>query len=268
MARPGQASALRQQQWKLWLEYLKEHAGPRVWLAIFMTGALGLRCSEALTLKAEHVILEGQVPKVTIMGLVPGALKSPGEVYVRKQHIELLRACFKTGITAKRTRGHKHGKGRAKIVTFTEKWVPPKHGYIFLPNTGSTKGHITYHAVYKHVKLHAKAFALYLKAKGHPVGPELTKLRPHSGRATLITQLMGEGMCTAMSMKYARHSPESYKVHLKYGRLTLDDIKTACDSLPSSRKRTKWTGISTKELLEAKADIEKELEARLRQLKA
>ena len=114
------------------------------------------------------------------MGLVPGALKSPGEVYVRKQHIHLLRASFKTGITAKRTRGHKHGKGRAKIVTFYRALGPPKQGYIFLPNAGATKGHMTYNAVYKHVKHRAKAFAQYLKAKGHPVGPELTKLRPHS----------------------------------------------------------------------------------------
>ena len=114
MPRAGQAAALRQHQWRLWLEFLKEHAGPRVWLAIFMTGSLGLRCSEALTLRAEHVALDGQVPKVTVMGLVPGALKSPGEVYVRKQHIQLLRQCFKTGVTAKRTRGHKYGKGRGK----------------------------------------------------------------------------------------------------------------------------------------------------------
>ena len=120
MPRAGQAAALRQHQWRLWLEFLKEHAGPRVWLAIFMTGALGLRCSEALTLRAEHVALDGPIPKVTIMGLVPGALKSPGEVYVRKQHIQLLRQCFKTGVAAKRTRGHKYGKGRNKKVTYND----------------------------------------------------------------------------------------------------------------------------------------------------
>ena len=267
MPRPGQAAALSQYQWRQWLEFLKEHAGPRVWLAIFMTGALGLRCSEALTLRAEHVLLDGNVPKVTVMGLVPGALKSPGEVYVRKQHVQLLRQCFKTGITAKRTRGHKYGKGRTKTVTYSEHWIPPKHGYLFLPRSGSNKGHMTYHAVYKHVKSQARAFAMHLKAKGHPVGPELTKLRPHSGRATLITQLMGEGMCTAMSMKYARHAPESFKIHLKYGRLTLDDVKAACDALQSSRKKTKWSSLSTKELMEAKAAIEKELKTRLERMK-
>ena len=74
-------------------------------------------------------------------------------------------------------------------------------------------------------------------------------------------------MCTAMSMKYARHAPESFKVHLKYGRLTLEDVKAACDVLQSSRKRTKWNSLSTKELLEAKADIEKELQVRLQRMK-
>ena len=126
---------------------------------------------------------------------------------------------------------------------------------------------MTYHAVYKHVKGQARAFAKHLKAKGHPVGPELSKLRPHSGRATLITQLMGEGMCTAMSMKYARHAPESFKVHLKYGRLTLDDVKAACDALQSSRSKTKWSSLSTKELLEAQKGIEKELKERLERMK-
>ena len=98
---------------------------------------------------------------------------------------------------------------------------------------------------------------------GQPVTPELSKLRPHSGRATLITELMGEGMTTAMSMKYARHSPDSFKVHLKYGRLSLDDVKKACDLLPSSRPRAKWSALSTKELLAAQKGIDKELRKRL-----
>ena len=44
-------------------------------------------------------------------------------------------------------------------------------------------------------------------------------MRPHSGRAQLITELMGDGLSTAMSMKYARHAVGSVKVHLKYSRL-------------------------------------------------
>ena len=50
-------------------------------------------------------------------------------------------------------------------------------------------------------------------------GSQVAKLRPHSGRAQLITELMGDGLSTAMSMKYARHAVGSVKVHLKYSRL-------------------------------------------------
>jgi hypothetical protein len=75
---------------------------------------------------------------------------------------------------------------------------------------------------------------------------------------------MGEGLVTALSMKYARHAPGSYKVHLKYGRLTLDDVKTACDSLQGSRKRTQWSGMTTKDLLAAQKAIGRELETRLK----
>lgn len=265
MGRVGQAPALRQQQWKLWLEWLKERAGPRAWLAIFLTGALGLRCSEALTLKRENIHLEGAIPKITIEGQVPGSQKSPGEVYVRKQHIEILRQVFSEGVHVQRVRGHKHGKGQLKHIAYDQRWTPPRTGCIFQGRAGGAKGHMTYHAVYQQIKRQIAKFARFLKSKKLPVGPEVAKLRPHSGRATLITELMGEGMCTAMSMKYARHAPDSFKVHLKYGRLTLDDVKAACDRLQSSRPKTKWSSMTTKDLLAAQRGISKELALRVKQ---
>jgi integrase len=235
-----------------------------MWLAIFMTGALGLRCSEALTLKRENIHLEGPMPKITIEGRVPGSKKSPGEVYVRKQHVDTLRGVFRNGVQVQRVRGHKHGKGSLKNISYQEHWVPPAAGFIFLGRAGGRKEHLTYHAVYQQIRRQTTKFAKYLKAKGVPVGPEVTKLRPHSGRATLITELMGEGMCTAMSMKYARHAPDSFKVHLKYGRLTLDDVKAACDKLQSSRPKTKWSEMSTKDLLSAQRGISQELALRVK----
>ena len=259
----GQAPALRQGQWRQWLEWLRDHAGPHIYLVVFLTGALGLRCSEALTLRREDVFLDGPVPKISICGRVPGARKSPGEVYVRRQHIMQLRKVLREGVAGQRTRRHKHGKGPKRLVTFTRMWQVPSEGYIFPARSGAKQGHLHYQAVYHHVARETKAFAKHLAKIGQPVTPELSKLRPHSGRATLITELMGEGMTTAMSMKYARHSPDSFKVHLKYGRLSLDDVKKACDLLPSSRPRAKWSALSTKELLAAQKGIDKELRKRL-----
>jgi integrase len=264
MVRPrGQAPALRQVQWRQWLAWLREGAGPHIYFVIFLTGALGLRCSEALTLRREDIFLDGPTPKIVIAGRVAGAKKSPGEVYVRKQHVMLIRKILREGITAQRTRGHKHGKGPKSLVTFTKTWHVPKAGYIFPARRGAKKGHLHYQAVYHHIARETKHFARHLAKLGQPVAPELSKLRPHSGRATLITELMGEGMTTAMSMKYARHAPDSFKVHLKYGRLSLEDVKNACDLLPSSRPRAKWSSLSTKELLAAQKGIQKELQKRL-----
>ena len=97
-----------------------------------------------------------------------------------------------------------------------------------------------YHAVYDHIRRQAPKFLAHLQKTQRQRGAEIAKLRPHSGRATLITELMGEGLTTALSMKYARHAPSSYKVHLKYGRLTLQDVRQACDATRgSSSQKTK-----------------------------
>jgi len=264
MARPtGQAPALRQAQWRQWLDWLRDRAGPHIYFVNLLTGALGLRCSEALTLRREDIYLDGPIPKIVIAGRVPGAKKSPGEVYVRQQHIVLLRKMLREGVTAQRTRGHKHGKGPQRLVTYSKTWRVPADGYIFRARRGAKQGHLHYQAVYYHVARETKSFARHLAKLGQPVTPELSKLRPHSGRATLITELMGEGLTTAMSMKYARHAPDSFKVHLKYCRLSLDDVKKACDLLPSSRPRAKWSALSTKELLAVQKGIDKELRKRL-----
>lgn len=94
-----------------------------------------------------------------------------------------------------------------------------------------------------------------LKKDSKPWTADIAKLRPHSGRATLITELMGEGMTTAMSMKYARHAPGSIKVHLRYGRLTLKDVKEACDNVGfESPAGKKWSAMNTKQLLKIQGE--------------
>ena len=222
--RLGQAPALSRALWKKWLDWLLHTAGPRMYTAVMFTGAFGLRCSEALTLRREDVVLNGTVPRLRIMGRMPGSKKSPGDVYIRKRHWEQMRTLVMHGVTAQRSRGHKHGKAK-----FEETFTLPKKGYIFKSRRRSGKNHLSYHAVYKHVRRQAPKLLQHLK-KSCPTeewGEEIAALRPHSGRATLITQLMGEGMSTALSMKYARHAPGSVKVHLRYGRLMLEDVKSS-----------------------------------------
>ena len=254
-----QATALSMKLWKEWLQWLLEYAGARVYFVIFLTGAFGLRCSEALALKREDFQLSAAIPKLTVTGEDAGARKSPGDVYIRKQHFRLLKEHLEKGIETERSIKHKHGKSKRKQVLKKEKFVVPKTGYIFKSRKGASKPYLHYHAIYDHIVKQAPLFQ-----KHYGLGHDAAKLRPHSSRATVITELMGEGMIPAMSMKYARHAPGSYKVHLRYGRLTLEDVRQACDGLASSRKRTKWSTWSTKDLLKAQKDIQKELAGRMK----
>jgi len=80
---------------------------------------------------------------------------------------------------------------------------------------------ITYHAVWSAVNKLAAAFA-----KKYP-GNDFEKIRSHSGRATAITSMMGQGVSLPMSMKFARHKPGSLRVHLNYGQLTCMDVYRA-----------------------------------------
>lgn len=262
--RRGQAPALPLRLWKVWLQWLLHHAGPRIFFVVFLTGALGLRCSEALALKREDIKLDAEVPKIRVTGETQGAKKSPGDVYVRKQHLRKLKTILRDGITVERTKRHKHGKGRKKNVTTKTVFKLPTSGYIFRSRAKAKAQHLHYMAVYSHVRKQAPKFYKHLKKLGEKVCEDAAMLRPHSGRATLITELMGEGMVTAMSMKYARHAPGSFKVHLGYSRLSLADVKSACDKLSASRKRNRWTTWTTKDLLQAQKEINKELGERMK----
>ena len=82
----------------------------------------------------------------------------------------------------------------------------------------------TNHAVWSAVNKLAKAFA-----QKYP-GNDIEKIRSHSGRATAITSMMGQGVSLPMSMKFARYKPGSLKVHLNYGQLTCMDVYLKCHS--------------------------------------
>jgi integrase len=69
----GQAPALPLKMWKEWLKWILSTAGPKIFFVIFLTGACGLRCGEALALKREDINLEAMIPKLIITGDSKGA---------------------------------------------------------------------------------------------------------------------------------------------------------------------------------------------------
>ena len=83
---------------------------------VFLTGAFGLQCSEALALKREDLNLEAVIPKLVVTGDSFGAHTSPGEVYARKQHVQVMRKWLREGIPNIRKKKHKHGKGEGKLI--------------------------------------------------------------------------------------------------------------------------------------------------------
>ena len=261
----GVASALPDSIWKLWLKWLKDFAGCRTFFAVFLTGAFGLRMGEALCLKREEINLDRAIPTVTISGEVPGGRKSPGDVYVRKQHFKTLKQYLEKGIQSVRTRKHKHGKGLAKTIDFNDNFYIPSKGFIFTSRKNAKQPHLHYQAMYAHIRRQCTPFMQAMTKQGTPWCKEWSRLRGHSGRATLITQLMGEGMPIALSMKYARHAAGSYRIHLKYCRHTLADVKKACDTSPSAMPRIQkrnWATMNTSQLLRCQREITTELSRR------
>ena len=76
----GQAPALSKKVWKQWLQWLLDNAGARIYAIVLLTGAFGLRMGEALTLKAEDIDLQAEIPKLRVTGHTSGNRKSPGDV--------------------------------------------------------------------------------------------------------------------------------------------------------------------------------------------
>ena len=70
---PKQAPALTRQTWAKWIDFVKDHAKPEICFAIWLTGALGLRCGEAVALRRADFGLDAKEPCVCAR---PGILRA------------------------------------------------------------------------------------------------------------------------------------------------------------------------------------------------
>lgn len=246
-----QAPALSKTMWRKWLEYLLAEAGPRIFFATWLTGEFGLRIREALCLQRSDLRTEADPPYVDVKGAIDGARKSPGRVYIRPATMKQLRVYLDQGIPYHSKAKPESGpakpkpaptkvaqKKAAKTVAKKTKraaqgWTIPKQGFIFQARQTASQKHLHYNAVYNQFVKLGPQFLKELQRDGAVPDSDLEHLRPHSGRATFITQLMAEGHSTAISMKAARHKPSSIKTHLRYGQLTLEDLRQALDKSAS-----------------------------------
>ena len=115
---------------KAWLELVKMRARLAIYFCPFLTGALGLRCGEALVADGVDFALEAETPSMKVTGKAPGGQKSPG---VPKAALKTIQQCFTAGLTVTREVKTKNGKIKKKKETFkaTEK------GFIFPSRKGA-----------------------------------------------------------------------------------------------------------------------------------
>ena len=90
--------------WRQWLQFVGETCGARMHVILAITGFFGLRTGEAVAVKVEDVNLSADVPKLCVTGAVKGAKKSPGEVYVRQQHLAWMKKLMTHGISVERNK--------------------------------------------------------------------------------------------------------------------------------------------------------------------
>ena len=118
-----------------------------MFFASWLTGALGLRCGEAVALRREDFGLDAEEPYVCAAGHTVGAKKSPGYIYVSRSNWRFLQQTLAKGLSTTRPLGTKHG-----TRTREEEYMPPAKGYLFGARTGATRPHLNYIAVYYKIK--------------------------------------------------------------------------------------------------------------------
>ena len=89
-----QAPALSRKIWDAWMLFVKMHARIAIYFCLFLTGALGLRCGEAVVADGEDFALDAETPNLRVTGKTPGGQKSPGTVYVPKKALNLIKKVF------------------------------------------------------------------------------------------------------------------------------------------------------------------------------
>ena len=88
-------------------------------------------------------------------GILWGAKKSPGYVYVSRSNWRFLKRTLAKGLATTRSLGTKHG-----TRTREEEYVPPAKGYLFEARAGATTPHLNYMAVYHKIKELAPDFLI------------------------------------------------------------------------------------------------------------
>ena len=208
----GRALALSQADWDSWLQFIMDRGSCRLWVLLTLTGMFALRCGEACMACAEDFELDHDPPRLVVRS-EPGRSKSPGDIPILPEQREIIETWMRDGVVADRSQTvNQHGGTRVFKDHF--KW--PKIGRLFAGrdvcgDKRTKKDHLGYHAVYVAVR---DLYDKFTQEMPH-LAVQWQRLRTHSGRATKITLLMGEGVSLSMSMRFARHAHDSIRKRLQ-----------------------------------------------------
>ena len=163
---------------------------------IELTALFALRCGEACSLMAEDFCLQAEPPYLKV-GKRPGApraRKSPGDVPISDEQVARIHELQTAGVTQTR-----HKRNRYAQWEVQDHYIMPKHGLLFpSERQARTEMPITYHAVWSAISRLAIKFDKLYPENG------FKDIRTHSGRATAITLMMGQGLPMPITMTYAR----------------------------------------------------------------
>ena len=185
----GQANPLHGKTWDAWLEHVKQHAGPKYYLALYLTQALCVRISQSLMLRAED--FDWRTPRVYIR-------KFKGQRAVWKPILPSVLKVLK-GIRKNRLR-NKAG----------ETWAWTSKGWLFPSRRNAKRPHTS-----KDTVCHIVAKVRQTFVKKHPSLKNAKTIRTHSGRRHCISRLSAEGLSSEVGMVWAQiQSSRVYRTYV------------------------------------------------------
>ena len=191
--RIGKAHSLPGTRWTLWLEFMKEHAGGKYWLLLYLTSALCLRVTQVTRLKTSDFQFKKGKVWVGKFKRHPGVFKPllPSVLQVIKK------------------------VKRSGVKSTWNKYVWPRDGFLFPSRRGSQVPHMTKDTVGACIRKHRQAFVQKYKRQFPDLSDGQAKaIRSHSGRRHCVSKMSSADLSPNVIMGFAQI--ESYRVFKHY----------------------------------------------------
>ena len=189
----GKAHSLPGERWLDWLNYMKDHAGAKYFLVLYLTCALCVRATQAARLTcADFHFKKGRV-WVARFKKHPGTFKT-----LLPSVLRFLKEVKRKGI---------------KSAAGSFKW--PKDGFLFPSRKKAKAKHMSKDVLGATIRRHRTNFLKAFRRKYPDLeDPEGKTIRSHSGRRHCISKMVAHDMSPNVIMGFAQI--ESYRVFKHY----------------------------------------------------